>query len=202
MNLKKVVNLFTILFCILYYQVILAASCTPNETASNDYEPDEFITSNNLLNQAGQTPLFCGERIIIYGKLVDTSCKPISDAKIYLWQVDCTGKYPYKPLRNIADPSLINISNDGHSFTGNGIATTNNLGEFVFVTIYPNKVHDMQPHLNLRAEKVNRDSLQIIIPLKKHRLYNPETTIKNDSILNLIRDYSAKVYGFQVVMPN
>lgn len=202
MDLKKIRNLFTILCCIFYCQVIFAVGCKPDQAASNDYEPAEFYTSNDLLRKAGQVPLFCGERVIIYGKLVDADCKPISDAKIYLWQVDCSGKYPYEPLRNLVDHELIKLPMQGETFTGNGIATTNNLGEFVFITIYPNKVHDMKPHLNIRVEHYNHEPFQTILPMQNHRVYDLESTITNDSMLNLIRDYGSKVYGFKVVMPN
>lgn len=202
MNLQKIANLFAILCCIFYCQVTFAAGCKPNETVLNDYEPAEFSTSNDLLRKAGQTPLFCGERVIIYGKLVDENCQPVSDAKIYLWQVDCSGKYPYKPLRNLVDSELIKLPTKGETFTGNGIATTNNLGEFVFVTIYPNKVHDMKPHLNIRVAPHNHEPFQTILSMPNHRLYNLEATIKNEAMLSLIRDYGSKVYGFKVVMPH
>jgi protocatechuate 3,4-dioxygenase beta subunit len=201
MNLRKSANLFATLCCVFYCHVTFAAGCKPNETVLNDYEPAGFSTSNDLLRKAGQTPLFCGERVIIYGKLVDEDCKPISDAKIYLWQVDCSGKYPYTPLRNLVDSELIKLPTKGETFTGNGIATTNNLGEFVFVTIYPNKVHDMKPHLNIRVELHNHEPFQTILSMHNHRLYNLEATIQNDSMLNLIRDYGSKVYGFKVVIP-
>lgn len=202
MNIKKIANLFAILYCIFYCDLSFAKGCKPDETVFNDYEPAEFSTSNDLLRKAGQAPVFCGERVIIYGKLVDADCRPIADAKIYLWQVDCAGKYPYTALRNVVDPELIKLPTKGETFTGNGIATTNNLGEFVFVTIYPNKVHNMQPHVNIRIEPRNQQPFQTILSMKNHRLYNLAATITNDEMLNLIQDYGSKVYGFKVVMPN
>jgi hypothetical protein len=37
------------------------------EDNSNNYEPENFETTNNLLRETGQGSLYCGEKIIISG---------------------------------------------------------------------------------------------------------------------------------------
>ena len=91
--------------------------------------------SNNLLRESGQDPIFCGRKIVIKGKLLDQNCVPISDAKIYLWQVGSDGKYSYTPLRGRISKNMLNLCGNT-TFTGSGIATTNNKGEFYFITVY------------------------------------------------------------------
>lgn len=130
--------------------------CAPTKAYMNDYEPKVFSSSNNLLRRNGQTPLFCGEKIVIKGRVLDSNCVPVSDAKVYLWQVGCDGKYPYEPLRNKVNRKNINISKNQSTFQGNGIATTNNNGEFTFVTIYPNKTKNV----NFRVLHMDFEVLQ------------------------------------------
>ena len=67
-------------------------SCKLTKRVLNDYEPENFITSNNLLVTPGKQELYCGEKIIVHGRVLDKNCRPVSDAKIYLWQVNCSGK--------------------------------------------------------------------------------------------------------------
>lgn len=193
------------LCCISFVHIGFASEyryCKPSVSVLNDYEPERFITSNNLLAKAGAHAIFCGEKIIIYGRLTDDQCAPISDAKVYLWQVNCQGKYPYKPLRNSVDTELIDITSaKKQSFTGNGIATTNNHGEFVFITTYPNKVHAFQPHLNIRVEHYKHGTFQTNLVLSGSKIYNLEKVIPDQDIVDFAMRYGTNIYGFNVVMP-
>lgn len=130
--------------------------CSPSKAYLNDYEPKVFSFSNNLLRRNGQAALFCGEKIIIRGRVLDSDCVPVSDAKVYLWQVGCDGKYPYEPLRNKVNRKNINASKNQSTFQGNGIATTNNNGEFTFITIYPSKTKNV----NFRVAHMDFQVLQ------------------------------------------
>lgn len=130
--------------------------CSPTKAATNDYEPKRFASSNNLLRKNGQEPLFCGEKILVKGRVLDSNCVPISDAKIYLWQAGCDGKYPYEPLRKKINRKNLNVSKNQSTFQGNGVATTNNNGEFTFITVYPGKMN----HVNFRIVHSDFDILQ------------------------------------------
>lgn len=134
-------------------------TCTPTKATIDNYEPKKFNTSNNLLHAPGTVEAFCGEEIILEGTLLDVNCVPVSDAKIYVWQAGCDGKYPYTPLRSKIDKSLIN-TNPVSSFQGSGIATTDNKGQFQFVTIYPSKLLNSPPHINIRVEHRHLGILQ------------------------------------------
>ncbi|GAB4165120.1 MAG: dioxygenase [Rickettsiaceae bacterium] len=174
--------------------------CKVTKTTLNDYEPEIFSTSNNLLRRAGQEPIFCGERIIVHGRVLDQNCMPVPDAKVYVWQVNCKGKYPYTPLRNVAKNDLIDI--DPHiTFTGNGTATTNNNGEFVFITTYPASVHDLKPHINIRVEHYALGTLQSRLNLSGKAVKNPETKPELQDIADFVRQNGTNVYDFEIVLP-
>lgn len=175
--------------------------CEISESAMNDYEPADFKTSNNLLRQAGQEVLFCGEAILVYGKVLDQNCVPVSDAKIYLWQADCQGKYPYKALRvNVVDKKLMDEKSN-LTFVGNGTATTNNKGEFHFITVYPPAMHDYRPHLNVRVEHFSMGSLQTRLILNGKKVKDPQNDPDLSSIYNAAAEKGMKIYKFEIVIP-
>ena len=130
-------------------------TCVPTKSAMNNYEPEKFQPSNNLLHKAGAMELYCGEKILLKGKVLDMNCVPVSDAKVYLWQVGCDGKYPYKPMRKKINHDEINLESHS-SFQGSGMATTNNKGEFQFITIRPPAGHA----INARVEHMQLGALQ------------------------------------------
>jgi len=143
--------------------------CIPAKPYINNYEPAKFNSTNNLLRKSGIDPLFCGKKILLNLEVVDQNCVPLSDAKIYLWQVGCDKKYPYKPLRPMADRSLFHRSGVS-TFLGSGISTANNLGEAKFLTIYPPALGHEAPHVNIRIEHKDLGSFQTKIFLKNHEL--------------------------------
>lgn len=161
-------------------------TCKPTLEVINNYEPKVFQSGNNLLRVAGALPVVCGSRVIMRGKLLDSKCVPVADAKVYIWQVGCDGKYPYQPLRNIAKESHINLDSNS-SFVGNGIATTDNNGEFQFVTIYPHKSENGKHVVNIRAEHRDIGSLQTQIqPHSDSDVYDFTLVMKEQ---NLYRRY-------------
>ncbi|MGI4776485.1 MAG: hypothetical protein ACRYE9_06210 [Janthinobacterium lividum] len=169
--------------------------CKVTPAAINDYEPREFQASNNLLRQSGEFSIYCGEKIIIKGRLLDQKCIPISDAKIYIWQAGCDGKYPYLPLRTHINKNLINILSKS-SFKGSGIATTNNLGEFLFITIKPRRHSQNSPYVNIRVEHRNLGDLQTKLVLSSKHLINVEQS--NQDSISLMENIDT--YDFDVVM--
>ena len=69
----------------------------------------------------------------LYGTVYDGHGQPIPDAMLELWQADATGAVP------TADGSLLR---DGHTFTGWGRASVDNVGEYVFTTVEPGVVEE------------------------------------------------------------
>lgn len=171
--------------------------CKLTKSAIDDYEPEEFQLSNNLLRSTGQKPMYCGTRIIIKGKLMDERCVPVSDAKVYLWQVGCDGKYPYSPLRGRVNKKMFNRTSKS-TFTGSGIATTNNKGEFYFVTIYPGVMNNKSANLNIRVEHRDLGQLQTKLYLS-NVVASTGQCEEASSAVSAALDYS-QTYNFEVVM--
>lgn len=171
--------------------------CIITKSAIDDYEPEEFGLSNNLLRQTGQKPVYYGTRIIVKGRLLDQNCVPVSDAKIYLWQVGSDGKYPYTPLRTRINKKMLNSASKS-SFTGSGTATTNNKGEFYFITIYPGKIQNTVSNVNIRVEHRDLGQLQTKLYLTSQTL-NSENCGEVNYALSNISD-ELRIYEFNVVM--
>ncbi|WP_375319235.1 dioxygenase [Candidatus Tisiphia endosymbiont of Oplodontha viridula] len=172
--------------------------CKVTKNTVNDYEPEEFQLSNNLLRRTGQPPIYRGTKIIIKGILLDQDCVPVSDAKIYLWQVGSDGKYPYIPLRTRINKKMLNLVNKS-SFTGSGTATTNNKGEFYFITIHPGKIGHGTANVNIRAEHLDIGQLQT-------KLYLSNSTVDLDNcgeVGHVLANVHSgiRTYEFKVVMP-
>ncbi|RYE05917.1 MAG: dioxygenase [Rickettsiaceae bacterium] len=169
--------------------------CKVTAPAINNYEPEEFWLSNNLLRAAGELPIYCGEKIIIKGRLLDQKCSPISDAKIYMWQAGCDGKYPYLPLRNRVNKNLINTYNRS-TFKGSGVTTTNNLGEFLFITIKPHTNLRQSPYVSIRAKHHNLGELQTNLVLSSKHLIDINQEIPSGQLFLEETD----IYDFDVIM--
>lgn len=173
--------------------------CRVTKITTNDYEPESFEPSNNLLRKDGQVLISCKEKIIIYGKVIDKNCLPVQDAKIYIWQTDCNGKYPYKPLKDVVDKRLISLNSRATS-TGNGTAITNNNGEFFFITTEPEAIHGLKPHINVRVKYSSFGSLQSRLTLAEGELSSPDKLERLQSLYK-VKMEQTPVYYFEIVLP-
>lgn len=147
--------------------------CIPAHSYIDDNEPASFNMTNNLLRKSGSTPLYCGEKILLDLEIVDKNCIPLSDAKVYIWHVGCDKKYPYKPLRTRVNKHMFHPVN-GSTFLGSGIATTNNIGEAKFLTVYPPSLGKEGEYINIRVEHKDLGMFQTKLFLKKYTITNSE----------------------------
>lgn len=113
--------------------------------------PEVFNTTNNLARPKHSEFYEAeGEKITIYGRVMDSNCTPLSDAKIFIWQANYQGyiQYPIKtPNSRFHNQKWIDPN-----FTGTGITTTNNLGRFSFTTIKPGSTTSVTPHIHFIVE--------------------------------------------------
>ena len=98
--------------------------------------------TSNLRRKTGIALTAAGDRIYFTGKIVDSNCVPVAGALIEVWQADLVGSYSF-PM------SGKKISTDPN-FIGAGRATTNNEGEFSFLTIFPGNYANRAPQINYR----------------------------------------------------
>lgn len=162
--------------------------CNVTQGHIDDYEPQQFILNNNLLRKTGEIINITEPPIIVSGEVVDQYCNPVSDVKIYMWHADQNGEYPYNLLRVAVDHSLVNTSNET-SFTGNGTATTNNQGQFQFITIYPGTSDDAKkPYINIRTEHYR-------FGISENQFKLQETLKPSDTDIVSILEFASNDYG-------
>ena len=113
--------------------------------------PKSFNSTNNLARPEDRGFYEAeGEKITIYGRVMDNNCVPVSDAKIYIWQANKAGyvQYPLKtPNHRKHHQKWIDPN-----FTGTGVTNSDNLGRFSFTTIKPGSFTKVTPHIHVMIE--------------------------------------------------
>lgn len=103
---------------------------TPAQTEGPFYPIHQQSDKDLDLTQlTGHKKTARGKIIVIEGLLQDTNCKPLSNAKVEIWQANKWGRYQHKN-----DPNKAPLDPD---FQGWGITTTDAEGKFQFKTIMP-----------------------------------------------------------------
>lgn len=84
---------------------------------------------NDLTRNAARTGAALGERIIVAGRVLDESGRPVRNALVEVWQANASGRYAHRQDQHDAplDPN----------FTGAGRTLTDEAGRYRFTTIRP-----------------------------------------------------------------
>ena len=125
----------------------LAGSCAPTPALPTKHYPGpaNIAPGNNLRMPAGKAVESSdGQRVVIYGTLLDNNCVPISDARIEIWQVDPFGKWLLATGEDLVDARPV--------FAGTGRTYTGNDGTFRFITSFPGVAEKRAPHFDLRIK--------------------------------------------------
>lgn len=155
--------------------------------------PKKFNLTNNLSHPRHDSFFDAeGEKIIIHGRLMDSNCVPLSDAKIYIWQANKEGyvqyprKYPnsFPHHQKWIDPN----------FSGTGMTNSDNLGRFHFITIKPGSFTKVTPHIHFVVEHPKLPTLSskfYFFDGKKSFIVDTDSDdkiffIKNKSIINQV----------------
>jgi len=128
--------------------------CKKSKEYTNNYEPKVFNKSNNLLRLEGGVEVFKGNKIALFGRIVDRKCQPIKYTKILIWQVGEDSKYPYAFLRSSANESMSSVLDfrKRSTFLGSGTTFSDNNGEFKFVSVFPSGIGKESSYVNIRIE--------------------------------------------------
>ncbi len=94
---------------------------------------------DDLTRNAVQTGEPIGERIIVVGRVLDDTGRPVRNALVEVWQANAAGRYAHHVDQHPAplDPN----------FTGAGRCLTNERGEYCFTTIRPG-AYPWRNHIN------------------------------------------------------
>ena len=98
---------------------------------------------NDLIRNYAQTGEAIGQRIVVYGRVLDENARPVPGALVEFWQANAGGRYRHKKETYLAaiDPN----------FGGCGRMITDEEGRYWFRTIkpgaypWPNGVNDWRP---------------------------------------------------------
>lgn len=102
---------------------------TPGLGTSNYPGFNSIMTSNKIAIPPGKSQLAEGQPVYFFARVFDINCVPVSEAKVEVWHADPNGRYRFATKAALATPDAV--------FSGGGRTTTDNLGEFMFVTLYP-----------------------------------------------------------------
>ena len=175
-------------------------TCYPNKNIIDNYEPLTFHLTNNLITNSDiHKPNNITPQIIILGKLLDKNCLPIPNANIYAWQVSPEGKYHYKPLRKSVVNKALFVDKD-NSFIGNGLTTTDNEGNFAFITLLPQKGKISTSNgINIRAEHNKLGKVQTRFAFHKNSQELTQVHYLNYNGKSICDDNSV-IYNLKLVM--
>ena len=102
---------------------------------TGERKPKTFNLSNNLARHTGSPIVADGEVIYLMGRVTDSRCNPVPNVNVFVWQADHNGVY---------------MGNPGYDekFRGSGKATTDNLGNFGFITVMPGRHMSGDPRVH------------------------------------------------------
>ncbi|WP_108659846.1 protocatechuate 3,4-dioxygenase subunit beta [Acuticoccus kandeliae] len=126
-------------------QALLSFSNTPTEITGPVFGHDMIGPLDHDLtrNYAQDGGSAIGERIIVYGKLMDDEGRPVPGALIEIWQTNAGGRY-----RHVRDTYVAPLD---PNFGGCGRTLTDDEGYYSFLTIrpgaypWPNRANDWRP---------------------------------------------------------
>jgi len=114
---------------------------TPRQTAGPFY-PEEFPfdDDNDLTRVSGRKDRAKGDTTDLFGRILDTNGRPLSGARVEIWQCDANGRY-HHPGDNRRVPL-------DESFQGHGHTLTDATGSYRFLTILPVPYPGRTPHIH------------------------------------------------------
>jgi protocatechuate 3,4-dioxygenase, beta subunit len=115
---------------------------TPPQTAGPFY-PLSFPrdSDDDLIHVAGHPEQAKGTVIRITGRILAVSGRPISGARVEIWQCDANGRYHYVRDDRAGQPR-------DENFQGYGATTTGTAGAYQFLTIKPVPYPGRTPHIH------------------------------------------------------
>lgn len=123
---------------------------TPRQTEGPFYPTTlPLDQDNDLVSVSGQQARARGTIAHVSGRVLDSTGKPLSNARVEIWQCDWQGIYlhPRDGGQNRRDTG----------FQGFGFATTDNNGAYRFRTIKPVAYAGRTPHIHFKVKSANRE---------------------------------------------
>jgi protocatechuate 3,4-dioxygenase, beta subunit len=159
---------------------------TPQQTAGPFYPLNYPADSDNdLVHVAGHTEAAKGTVTRVSGRIIDHAGRPLSDARVEIWQCDQNGRY-----HNVHDSSSGRAPDD--NFQGFGRTATDAAGDYEFVTIRPVPYPGRTPHIHFAVAAPG------LPPFVTQMYVEGEPLNERDQVLQGVRDPAARA---RVIVP-
>jgi protocatechuate 3,4-dioxygenase beta subunit len=152
---------------------------TPAQTAGPFYPvtfpPD---SDNDLIHVAGHSGSARGTAARITGRVLDRDGRPVSGARVEIWQCDANGRYHY-----VRDDRADRPRDD--NFQGYGTATADPSGVYQFLTIKPVAYPGRTPHIHfaVSGRGFERFVTQMYVAGEPENAIDPVLTGVRDPVL-------------------
>ncbi|MGN7661365.1 MAG: protocatechuate 3,4-dioxygenase [Anaplasma sp.] len=113
--------------------------------------PIVFNLSNNLSRKPGSSAVADGEPIYVVGRVTDAECRPLGNVNVFIWQADSRGLY--SGASAVERGSEASSGTYDINFSGSGKATTDNLGNFSFITVMPGRHMGRSPRIHFLVKR-------------------------------------------------
>ena len=159
---------------------------TVTEITGPQLGPERVLgpSDSDLTAQHEGTPI--GERMLLYGRVLDTGGKPLRDTLVEIWQANAAGRY-----RHVVDRWPAELD---PNFSGGGRTVTDGEGRYRFVTIKPGPYpwgnhHNAWRPAHIHFSLLGRAFSQRLVT----QMYFPgEPLLPFDPIFNAVRDPEAR----------
>ena len=163
-------------------QTEVTCPITPTVKEYSHPAPKSFNITNNLRRKVKSPFVAAGDIIYIKGNISDINCTPIANAIVNIWQADSYGRYDSKLEKH---------------FLGNGTATSDNMGNFEFITILPaSNKKDIAPHINI---SVHHNSFS---PINSRMFFNRNILNNNDKTLQELDEFNKSLIIAEILPVN
>ncbi len=107
-------------------------------------------TNNRLIRKRDSEDFAIGQYIMLYGRVLDQQCVPITGAKVEIIQADHAGNYPWDSAVD-------------HNFAGSGVSITDNLGRYAFYTVMPGAKSGTVPTILLSVKHTDFSQIETAV---------------------------------------
>jgi protocatechuate 3,4-dioxygenase, beta subunit len=129
----------------------------------------EAEKTNNLRRKPGESNIAFGQKIQVKGKIIDSTCAPVTGAIVEIWQADGYGNMSnYKGEQTVEYDTY---------FRGTGTAITDNLGNYEFITVLPGLLKGRAPFINFRVRHAD------FLPVETVMFFENQKANEYDSVL-------------------
>jgi protocatechuate 3,4-dioxygenase beta subunit len=141
------------------------AACPATPVTEPAYPaPKEINLTNNLWRKTGSFKHAAGQFIQLNGVVRDENCSPVLGAVVTIWQRDNAGMHEEEYRRLVED---LRMHPDYDRYFGySGRTSSNNLGEFSFLSVMPGTAHPSRPpliNIDVHHEKYERLQTRIYL---------------------------------------